>query len=102
MDVYGNALMDSKREASSRVVSLLLRSLKGTGIVEATKKAPSGQRLQKASSQPLTRRLLLWGCVGLRIRKWLRGVDLQVFRRGIADACAVVEEIPRGPPVRRP
>jgi len=28
MDVYGNALMDSKREANSRVVSLLLRSPK--------------------------------------------------------------------------
>jgi integrase len=28
MDVYGNALMDSKREANSSVVNLLLRSPK--------------------------------------------------------------------------
>jgi len=33
MDVYGNALMDSKREANSRVVSLLLRSPKDSQLL---------------------------------------------------------------------
>ena len=62
MDVYGNALMESKREANSKVVRLLLR--------------PQGNSQSLVQYCGIFQPLPCLVTVGLRTCKWLRGVDL--------------------------
>src|SRR6202021_2262436 len=73
MDVYGNALMESKREANSKVVRLLLRPIGNSQSLVQSKKRCLLCVLP--FSWPFCG-LLSGGSVGLGKAKWLRGVDL--------------------------